>query len=119
MLNFSVSTNCCSRSEMEIRSQFSLHARSSPSARRESQTESMSYFDCGRANVIVVPSTSTVPQMNFRDPRGTSHSVLGRTNMAVRLWLAYGSRLCAPPRGLEAPESNGMTSVSTNLEDLS
>src|SRR6476659_4376593 len=40
-------------------------------------------------------------------------------NMAARLWLACGSRACAQPRGLEAPGSNDMTSVSTNLEDLS
>src|SRR6476660_3684669 len=40
-------------------------------------------------------------------------------NTAARLWLACGSRDCAQPRGLEAPESNDMTSVSTNLEDLS
>src|SRR4029077_15841976 len=39
--------------------------------------------------------------------------------MAARLWLACESKACAQPRGLEAPISNGMTSVSTNLEDLS
>src|SRR6476659_272817 len=40
-------------------------------------------------------------------------------NMAARLWLACGSRACAQLRRLETPSSNGMTSVSTNLEDLS
>src|SRR5881398_3093509 len=40
-------------------------------------------------------------------------------NMAARLWLACGWRACAQPRRLEAPSSNGMTSVSTKLEDLS
>ena len=39
--------------------------------------------------------------------------------MAARLWLACGSRVCAQPRRLEAPGLNGMTSISTNLEDLS
>jgi ATP-dependent DNA helicase RecG len=39
--------------------------------------------------------------------------------MAGRLWLACESRACAQPRRLEALQSNGMTSVSTNLEDLS
>src|SRR5882757_2149804 len=57
--------------------------------------------------------------MNFRRRPGTSHSALGRMNMAARLWLACGSRACAQPRRLEASSSNGMTSVSTNLEDLS
>ena len=38
MSNFSAGTNFCSRSEMEIRSHFSLRVRSSPSGRRESQT---------------------------------------------------------------------------------
>src|SRR6476620_11999377 len=57
--------------------------------------------------------------MNFRHRPGTSHSASGWMNMAARLWLACGSRACAQPRGLEAPGSNDMTSVSTNLEDLS
>ena len=39
--------------------------------------------------------------------------------MAAKLWLACGSKACAQPRRLETPSSNGMTSVSTNLEDLS
>ena len=41
MSNFSAGTNFCSRSEMEIRSHFSLRVRSSPSGRRESQTKSI------------------------------------------------------------------------------
>ncbi len=49
MSNFSAGTNFCSRSEMEIRSQFSLRVRSSQSGRRESQTKSISYFGCARA----------------------------------------------------------------------
>src|SRR5437588_2841193 len=56
--------------------------------------------------------------MNFRRRRGTSHSALGWMNMAARLWLACESRLCAQPKRLEAPSSNGMTSVSTNLDHL-
>jgi ATP-dependent DNA helicase RecG len=39
--------------------------------------------------------------------------------MTARLWLGCGSKACAQLSGLEAPGSNGMTSVSTNLEDLS
>ena len=41
MSNFYVGTNSCSRSEMEIRSQFSSRARSNRSGRRESQTKSI------------------------------------------------------------------------------
>src|SRR5947208_1913929 len=117
--NFFAGTNFCSRSETEIRSRFSWRVRSSPSGCRESQTKSISYFGCARANGIVAPSISTARKMNSRQRPGTSHSALGRMNMAARLWLACGSRACAQPRRLEAPSSNGMTSVSTNLEDLS
>ena len=53
---------------------------------------------------IVAPSISTARQMNFRHRPGTSHSALGWMNMAARLWLACGSRACAQPRRLEAPE---------------
>src|SRR5438552_2283186 len=56
--------------------------------------------------------------MNSRRRPGTSHSALERMNTAARLWLACGSRACVQPRRLEAPSSNGMTSFSTNLEDL-
>src|SRR5438874_1109414 len=119
MSNFSAGTNSCSRSETEIRSRFSLRVRSSPSGRRESQTKSISYFGCARATGFVAPSISTARQMNFRRRPGTSHSALERMNTAARLWLAYGSRACVQPRRLETPSSNGMTSISTNLEDLS
>src|SRR6266702_5121675 len=119
MSNFSAGTNSCSRSETEIRSRFSLRVRSSPSGRRESQTKSISYFGCARATGFVAPSISTARQMNFRRRRGTSHSALERMNTAARLWLACGSRACVQPRRLEATSSNGMTSISTNLEDLS
>src|SRR5437773_5695840 len=117
--NFSAGTNSCSRSETEIRSRFSLRVRSSPSGGRESQTKSISYFGCARATGFVAPSISTARQMNFRRRPGTSHSALERMNTAARLWLACGSRACVQPRRLEAPSSNGMTSISTNLEDLS
>src|SRR6266705_1628066 len=119
MSNFSAGTNSCSRSETEIRSRFSLRVRSSLSGRRESQTKSISYFGCARATGFVAPSISTARQMNSRRRPGTSHSALGQMNTAARLWLACGSRACAQPRRLESPSSNGMTSVSTNLEDLS
>ncbi len=39
--------------------------------------------------------------------------------MAAKLWLACGSKACAQLGRLETPSSNGMTRVSTNLEDLS
>src|SRR4030095_8488191 len=117
--NFSAGTNFCSRSEMEIRSRFSLRVRSSPSGRRESQTKNISYFGCARATGNVAQSISTVRQMNSRHRPGTSHSALEWMNTAARLWLACGSRAYAQPRKLETPSSNGMTSVSTNLEDLS
>jgi len=119
MSNFYAGMNFYSRSETEIRSQFSLRVRSSQSGRRESQTKSISYFGCARARGIVAPSISTVWQMNFRRRLGTSHFALGWMNMAAKLWLACGSKACAQPRRLETPSSNGMTSVSTNLEDLS
>src|SRR5947207_11636118 len=118
MSNFSAGTNSCSRSETEIRSRFSLRVRSSPSGARESQTKSISYFGCARERGIVAPSISTARQMNFRRRPGTSHSALERMNTAARLWLACGSRACVQPRRLETPSSNGMTSISTNLEDI-
>src|SRR5262245_42177352 len=39
-------------------------------------------------------------------------------NMTARLWLACESRRCAQPTRLEAQGLNGVTSISTKLEDL-
>jgi single-stranded-DNA-specific exonuclease len=67
-----------------------------PVGRRESQTKSISYFDCAgrpassrrlfrrRANEFPPPPWDVA----FR---------IGRMNMTARLWLACGSRACAQP----------------------
>jgi len=102
----------------EIRSQFSCTCGRASRA-RESQTKSISYFGCARARGIRRAVYFDVRRMNFRRRPGTSHFALGWMNYGGETWLACGSKACAQPRRLETPSSNGMTSVSTNLEDLS
>src|SRR4030095_6420971 len=111
--------NCCSLSEMEIPSRFSLRVPSSPSHRRESQTRNISFFGCVRAIDIAAPFISMARQMNCHRRHGTSRSELGWMNMTAKPWVGCESRRCGQPNGFEVPSSNGMINVSTNLEELS
>ena len=106
MWSFYAGTNCCSLSEVEIRSRFFLRAPSNRSLRRESQTKNISSFGCVRVTDTVARFILMARRLNFRLSHGTWHFELGWTSMRAKLWSPCVLRRCAQRNAFEGPSSN-------------